>query len=198
MSSSKCSFACICGIFLPLNPSTTTVYARSAFYPSLRFTLSLQSAFYTQSAFYPWSAVCSPQSAVRSLRFTLTDYKNKELHLCSGLSKMLQILNLSIASEKIVIPPSCFQNFLPSPLFPPKNFNWPAKILLYPFLSPSSCGIHIECSLIRTQIYLSKPLNGWFTKHFPYIIWSWCIRIRRSLISNYNITKVNRALWLVS
>ena len=43
----------------------------SAFYPSLRFTLSLQSAFYTQSAFYPWSAVCA-QSAVRSLRFTLT------------------------------------------------------------------------------------------------------------------------------
>ena len=64
MSSSKCSFTCICGIFLPLNPSTTTVYAWSAFYPSLRFTLSLQSAFYTQSAFYPLSAVCSPQSAV--------------------------------------------------------------------------------------------------------------------------------------
>ena len=65
MSSSKCSFTCICGILLPLklNPSTTAVYARSAFYPSLRFTLSLQSAFYTQSAFYPWSAVCSPQSA---------------------------------------------------------------------------------------------------------------------------------------
>ena len=41
----------------------------------LRFTLSLQSAFYTQSAFYPWSAVCSPQSAVRSLRFTLTAEK---------------------------------------------------------------------------------------------------------------------------
>ena len=40
--------------------------------PSLRFTLSLQSAFYTQSAFYPWSAVCSLQSAVRSLLFTLT------------------------------------------------------------------------------------------------------------------------------
>ena len=36
----------------------------SAFYPSLRFTLSLQSAFYTQSTFYPWSAVCSLQSAV--------------------------------------------------------------------------------------------------------------------------------------
>ena len=28
------------------------------FAPSLRFTLSLHSAFYTQSAFYPWSAVC--------------------------------------------------------------------------------------------------------------------------------------------
>ena len=34
------------------------------FAPSLRFTLSLQSAFCTQSAFYPWSAVCSPQSTV--------------------------------------------------------------------------------------------------------------------------------------
>ena len=44
-------------------PSATTVYARSAFYPNLRFTLSLQSAFYTQSAFYPWSAVCGPQSS---------------------------------------------------------------------------------------------------------------------------------------
>ena len=45
--SSKCLFTCICGILLPLNPSTSTVYARSAFYPSLRFTLSLQSALYT-------------------------------------------------------------------------------------------------------------------------------------------------------
>ena len=27
----QCSFTCICGIFLPLNPSTITVYARSAF-----------------------------------------------------------------------------------------------------------------------------------------------------------------------
>ena len=64
MSSSKCSFTCICGIFLPLNPSTTTGYARSALYPSLRFTLSLQSAFYTQSAFYP-----GPQSAFYTDRF---------------------------------------------------------------------------------------------------------------------------------
>ena len=51
------------GFYLPINPSATTVYARSAFYPSLRFSLSLQSAFYTQSAFYPSSAVCSPQSS---------------------------------------------------------------------------------------------------------------------------------------
>ena len=48
--------------FLPLNPSTTTIYARSGFYPSLRFTLSLQSAFTPG----PQSAVRSPQSAVRS------------------------------------------------------------------------------------------------------------------------------------
>ena len=72
MSSSKCSFTCICRIFLPLKPSTSTVYARSAFYPSLRSTLSLQSAFYTQSAFHLWSAVCSPQSAVRSLHWPVS------------------------------------------------------------------------------------------------------------------------------
>ena len=71
MSSIKCSFTCICGIFWPLNPSTTTVYARSAFYPSLHFTLSLQSAFYTQSAVYPWSAVCSPQSTFYTDRFCI-------------------------------------------------------------------------------------------------------------------------------
>ena len=44
----------------------------SAFYPGLRFTLSLQSAFYTQSAFYPWSAVCSPQSAFYTDRYPYT------------------------------------------------------------------------------------------------------------------------------
>ena len=70
MSSRKCSFKCICGIFLPVNPSTITVYAQSAFYLSLRFTLSLQFAFYTQSAFYPWSAICSLQSAFYTDRFT--------------------------------------------------------------------------------------------------------------------------------
>ena len=39
------------------------------FNPTLHFTLSLQSAF------YPWSAV---QSAVRSLRFTLTGFENED------------------------------------------------------------------------------------------------------------------------
>ena len=46
----------------------------SAFYPSLHFTLSLQSAFYTQSAFYPWSAVCSLQSAVCVLHWPLPNF----------------------------------------------------------------------------------------------------------------------------
>ena len=63
MLSSKCSFTSICGIFLPLNPSTTTVYARSTFYPSRRFTLSLQSAHSLHFTPSPQSAVCSPQSA---------------------------------------------------------------------------------------------------------------------------------------
>ena len=66
------------GIFLLLNPSTTTVYAWSAFYPSLRFTLSLQSAFYTQSAFYPGpqSAVRSPQSAFYTDRFRFACFRD--------------------------------------------------------------------------------------------------------------------------
>ena len=51
----------------PLHETTTTVYARFAFYPSLRFTLSLQPAFYTQSAIYPWSAVCVFILTVESL-----------------------------------------------------------------------------------------------------------------------------------
>ena len=78
MSSSKCSFTCICGIFLPLNPSMTAVYTRSAFYPSLHFTLTLQSAFYTQSAFYPWSTVCSPQSTVLLLHWPFGTHPPKK------------------------------------------------------------------------------------------------------------------------
>ena len=50
--------------FFPLNPSTTTVYAWSAFYLSLRFTF--------KSAVCILPLVRSLQSAVRSLRFTLT------------------------------------------------------------------------------------------------------------------------------
>ena len=59
----------------------------SAFYPSLRFTLSLQSAFYTQSAFYPWSAVCvlhwpieqfSTQSYTSSLCTTYAGFRNED------------------------------------------------------------------------------------------------------------------------
>ena len=46
---------------------------QAAFYP--------QSAFYTQSAFYPWSSVCSLQSAVHSLRFTLTVFGNLGLKM---------------------------------------------------------------------------------------------------------------------
>ena len=73
MSSIKCSFTCICEIFWPLNPSMTTVYARSAFYPSLHFTRSLQSAvciLHTVCS-YPWSVVCSPQSTFYTDRFCI-------------------------------------------------------------------------------------------------------------------------------
>ena len=61
----------------------------SAFYPSLCFTLSLQSAFYTQSAFYPWSAVCSPQCAFYTDRIFYPFSVESQSHLmtvCDGLS----------------------------------------------------------------------------------------------------------------
>ena len=85
MSSSKCSFTSICGIFLPLNPSTTTVYARSAFYPSLRFTLSLLSAFYTV---FILLLVRSPQSAFYTDRISHTFF-----HLRVVLRQLFDTVN---------------------------------------------------------------------------------------------------------
>ena len=60
--------------------------------------------------------------------------ENKELHLCSGLSIMLQILYLSMASIKIGIPPSCLQKFLSCPPFPSNTFKPPPP----PFKKKSS------------------------------------------------------------
>ena len=90
MSPSKCSFTCICGIFL--NPSTTTVYAWSAFYPSLRFIFSLQSVFYTQSAFCPWSAV-------RNLHFILTGWLKATTSACFGRQCWLKVNNGALKRE---------------------------------------------------------------------------------------------------
>ena len=96
--SSKCSFTCICGIVFPLNPSATTVYARSAFYPNLRFTLSLQSAFSLSLHFTPGpqSAVCSPQSAFYTDRFlnSCLSYYTEEVGeancwICGSSNKIL-------------------------------------------------------------------------------------------------------------
>ena len=56
----------------PFHETTTTVYNRSACYPSLRFTLSLQSAVRILHTVCILPLVCSLQSAVHSLRFTLT------------------------------------------------------------------------------------------------------------------------------
>ena len=61
------------GFFFPLNPSATTVYARSTF--------CIQPAFYSQSAVCILQSVCilplvfSLQFAVRSLRVTLTGFE---------------------------------------------------------------------------------------------------------------------------
>ena len=56
------------------------------------------------------------------------------LHLCSGLSIMSQILNLSVASKKNGIPLPAFRNFYHPPLFPSKLFKTlPKKIPLFLF-----------------------------------------------------------------
>ena len=62
MSSSRWSFTCICEIFFALKPFHD--------YNLCSVWILPQPAFYSQSAvcIYPWSAVCSPQSAVRSLQ----------------------------------------------------------------------------------------------------------------------------------
>ena len=62
----------------------SAVDLNSAFYPSLHFTLSLQSAFYTRSAFFSGSAV-------RSLRFTLTDSPHESEVTTCPLNVTMQV-----------------------------------------------------------------------------------------------------------
>ena len=50
------------------------------------------------------------------MKTSFIELENKERHLRSGLSIMLQILNLSLRSKNIVILPSCLQKILSSPL----------------------------------------------------------------------------------
>ena len=77
MSSSKCSFTCICGFFYPYT------LPRLQFMLGLHFTpacvlLLVCSLHFTHSLHFtpgPQSEVRSPQSAVRSLPFTLTECK---------------------------------------------------------------------------------------------------------------------------
>ena len=84
MSQRKCSFKCICGIFWPLNPSTTTDLCSVCILP--------QPAFYSQSAVCILHTDCilplvrSLQSAVRSLRLTLTGFKIIVVRQCCIIS----------------------------------------------------------------------------------------------------------------
>ena len=75
------------------------------------------------------------------MKTTFIELENEELHLRSGLSIMLQILNLSMRSKKTGIPPFLPSEILPSPyslqkiLRPPP----PRKRILSP---PLPCSIH--------------------------------------------------------
>ena len=85
---------------MPLNPSGTTVYAQSAFYPEsavliLHFTPSLRFTLSLQSAFYPWSAVCSPQSA-----FYTDHFLNSQNVQTSNISVDLQAIDNSLQDLK--------------------------------------------------------------------------------------------------
>ena len=68
-------------------------------------------------------------------------------------SIMLQILNLSMASEKNSIPPSSLQKFLP-PLSLQKILRPPNFCLLPPPRFPA-CGVHNEC----TPVLISRVLS---------------------------------------
>ena len=72
---SKCSFTCICEIFWPLNPSTTTVYARSSFYPSQRFKAS-----FTRREGYP----CARVTLARGLKLALVYKQISQVGVSSG------------------------------------------------------------------------------------------------------------------
>ena len=56
------------------------------------------------------------------IKTSFIELENKELHMCSGLSIMLQILYLSMASKKLASPLPIFRNFYHAPLFPSKTF----------------------------------------------------------------------------
>ena len=81
MSSSKCLFACICGILFALKPFCDYSLCSVCIFP--------QPASYSQSVVCILHSVCilplvrSLQSAVRSLRFTLTDNLVKEHNYAS-------------------------------------------------------------------------------------------------------------------
>ena len=75
MSSSECSCTCICEIFWPLNPSTTTVYARSSFYPSQRFKAS-----FTRREGYP----CARVTLARGLKLALVYKQISQVGVSSG------------------------------------------------------------------------------------------------------------------
>ena len=81
---------------------------------------------------------------------------------------MLQILYLSMASQKIGIPSSYLPKFYHAPVFPSKTFKTPPPPSRENPLPP--CGIHNERSLSRAFV------------SFTYLIWRKCY-LFRSLVA---------------
>ena len=107
------------------------------------------------------------------MKTSFIELENKERHLRSGLSVMLQILNLSLRSKNIVILPSCLQTFLSSPTFPSKNLKAPPPKKIP--LSPPPCGIHNEClSLLlhsprKDNVPVNQILSIYVARGIPYL-----------------------------
>ena len=141
--------------FFALKPaSTTTVYARSSFYPNLRFTLSLQSAF------YPWSTVCSLQSAVCVLHWPfyerIENQGTQTLAVWMFIELLARMCNVLRLRSEVC-------NWLPASYLKKKEYSLHSAFCTQPaFYSQSAvCILHSVCILPLVRSLLFTLTDSW-------------------------------------